>query len=173
MKTLCVIAGKMPIDLLVEKREALFNIRRGQDAKVGNVATTTEVRVGRKQIVHGVNNMWQNRWNFAHKGRAKYTYLRDVETLRDTTRHNSSYFCTQALTGHGNFGSYFRWRRLGADEFRSCGVEEDTVAHFVIKCPEFDPQREALRLNCSGRKVEHWPQVAEHFVSTPEKFYIF
>ena len=56
-----------------------------------------------------------------------------------------SYYCTQALTGHGNIYSHLRKFKILEDEACVCGAVRDTVPHLQLASRQYDPQREALR----------------------------
>ena len=81
-----------------------------------------------------------------------------------------SYYCTQALTSHGDFRSYLRDRQIVDDGTCLCRRAEDTVPHFLLECPAYDPQSVAL----PGFVTEwKWPDAAKLFVSSPEAFHCF
>ena len=52
----------------------------------------------------------------------------------------------------------------------SCSAEDDTVAHFFLECPVFEPQREALR-DVVPVGMWKWSEAAQFFVSSPEAFH--
>ena len=64
-ESLSVIAGEIPIDLLLEKHRALFNLRRGKDARMVHtiVQAGNEHRENRSRVLVIANNVWQTRWN--------------------------------------------------------------------------------------------------------------
>ena len=88
--------------------------------------------------------MWLDRWNALFKGRTTYTYLNNVANRLDARWFRPSYYCTQTLTGHGDFRPYLRERSIVDDGTCLCGPAEDTVTHFLLECPAYDPQRVAL-----------------------------
>lgn len=73
------------------------------------------------------------------------------------------------MTGHGNFQKHLA--RLGlADNNRCiCGANSDSIGHFLIECPLFNSQREALR-DFIPPDDWKWPEATHFLVSTLEAF---
>ena len=79
-ESLCVIAGEIPIDLLLEKHRALFDLQRGRDTKIADtVIQGDEERVNRSRVLEVANNVWQTLWNSSHKGRTAYAYWKGIK----------------------------------------------------------------------------------------------
>ena len=170
-ESLYVVAGAIPIDLLLGQHRTLFNLRRGRDAKVGNavIQVTGETRLDKPRVLREVYKVWQDRWNASSKGRTTYTYLNSISNRLEARWIRPSYYCTQALTGHGDFRSYLRERQIVNDGTCLCGRAEDTVAHFLLECPAYEPQRVALRDFVPDSEWK-WPEAAKLLVSSPEAF---
>ena len=115
---LCIIAGAILIDILLEKHRDLLNLRRGKDAEVREtlIPANNEIRGTRDRVLSEVCRVLQTRWNSCHRCRTMHAYFRDVKQRIFARWTSTLYYCTQALTGHGNFGSYLRERRISADE---------------------------------------------------------
>ena len=75
-----MVFGAILIDILLEKHRALFNFRRGRDAKVGDavISVTGETRVDGPRVLGKVYKVWQDHCNASSNGRTTYTYLDNV-----------------------------------------------------------------------------------------------
>lgn len=155
---------------------ALFNLRRGKDAEVGGGGTLTpagrEKGGARKHVLSEVCRLWQSLWRSSHSGRTTHAYFKDIIDRMTSRWISTSYHCRQAHTGHGNFGSNLREGQIAADESCSCGADNDTVEHFPLECPLFDPQRVALR-DVVPAEMWKWPEAAQYNVSSPQEFHNF
>ena len=142
-ESLRFIAGEITIDLLLEKHRALFNLRRGKDAKISD--TTLQAGNGDREIRYRVLEVANNVWNSSHKGRTAYAYWQNMDGRLKAKWVRLSYYCTQALTGHGNFNSHLRKFKIVEDDACVCGAHRDTVPHLLLECRQYNAQREALR----------------------------
>ena len=135
-ESLCVIAGEIPIDLLLEKHRDLFNLRRGKDARMADtiVQAGNEDRENRSRVLEIANNVWQTRWNSFHQGRTAFVYWKKIDGRLKAKWVRPSYYRTQALTGHGNFYSHLRKFKIVEDEDSVCGAHRDTVPHILLEC---------------------------------------
>ncbi|KAL6417402.1 hypothetical protein ACFW04_012773 [Cataglyphis niger] len=135
-ESLCVVAGVMPVDLLLREYTARYQVRIGNNVKIGNVEILAEI--GKKDVRH----------------RLATPFL------------ESDYWSTQALTGHGDFRA--RLESLGIVDSDVCVCESgiDTVQHFLLDCPLFDAQRQALR-GFVPQSEWKWPEAAHFFSVYP------
>ena len=95
--------------LLLEKHRALFNLRSGKDARIVDtiVQAGNEDRENRSPVLEKAN-VWQTRWNSSHKGHTAFAYWKNIDDKLKAKWVRPSYYCTQALTAHGNFYSQLR-----------------------------------------------------------------
>ena len=81
-----------------------------------------------------------------------------------------NHYVRQALTGHGDFQARLASPGLAeSDDCKCCG-RTDTVSHFLLECPEYEPQRLALLSYIAELK---WPEAAHRLVGTDEAFRVF
>jgi len=106
--------------------------------------------------------MWQTRWTSFHKGCTIFAFFRDVRD-RLAARLETYRYSTQVLTGHGNFRAKLAFFNLVNGDACICKSGVDTVQHFLLDCPLFDAQREALRSVVPEQELQ-WPGVARFFV---------
>ncbi|KAL6416642.1 hypothetical protein ACFW04_013282 [Cataglyphis niger] len=144
-ESLCVVAGVMPVDLLLREYTARYQVRIGNNARIGNVEIPAEIgkKVAFEEIREEAINM-------------------DVRRRLAAPSLESEYWSTQALTGHGDFRA--RLESLGLVDSDVCVCESgiDTVQHFLLDCPLFEAQREALR-DFVPQSEWKWPEAAHFF----------
>nr|BAK38647.1 unnamed protein product [Tribolium castaneum] len=118
-----VIAGVPPIILLAEERASL---RRGTDR-----------RVARSRIMA----RWQREWEEAENGKWTRALIPDVETWANRGHGTVNFYLTQALSGHGCFGSFlFRIGKSDSDACWYCG-EKDDPKHTLFYCVRWEEER--------------------------------
>lgn len=165
----CVVAGVLPVEILLEQQRARYAIRVGRDARINNVDIPGNARNAVAIIKEQAINLWQAQWTSSEKGRTTFAFFNNVRERMNARWFRPDHYSTQALTGHGDFR--VRLASLGLVEGVdcSCGLP-DTVGHFILECPNFEPQRVALRESIGARD---WPEVAQPLVSSEEVFSIF
>ena len=170
LESLCVAAGELPIDLLLEQSTARYNIRIGKNAVFNDVEIECRDEDAVDQIRSQAVNLWQAQWTSSSKGRTTLAFLPDIRERMSMGWLRPNHYVTQALTGHGDFQA--RLASLGlaeSDDCKYCGGT-DTVGHFLLKCPKYEPQRLAL-LSYIGEL--RWPEAAHQLVGTDEAFRVF
>ena len=118
------IAGCPPYDLLVWERARNWESR-------GKEATNNRQEMLRR---------WQERWS--QYGGWASVFIKDVRAWQERGPP-SDYHTTQAMTGHGAFGTYLKKiKKMDSDEcWFGCRVP-DTPAHTVFECAKFRKARE-------------------------------
>lgn len=170
-ESLCVVAGATPVDIVLKEYAARYKIRKEENAKIGNVEIRAEEENAIDRIKDEAINMWQTRWTSSHKGRTTFAFFKDVRERLDA-RLETDHYSTQVLTGHGNFRAKLEYFKLVTGDACICKSGVDTAQHFLLECPLFDAQREALR-SVVPEEEWRWPGVAHFIVSNPEVFAIF
>lgn len=123
-----VVAGIPPIDLQAQERKYMY-----QQGKNGNIKDAR-----RRTMI-----LWQERWsnNFL---KAQWTkqLIPDLTKWMECEHRRTDYYLTQALTGHGVFGTYvYRIGKAKGDECAYCG-DPDTAAHTIFSCKRWKQLRE-------------------------------
>ncbi|XP_074031356.1 uncharacterized protein [Leptinotarsa decemlineata] len=134
-----VITGIPPIDLLVEER------RRLDDRET----FTEEVRAEERNRTIG---KWQQRWT-ANTSTAQWTkrLIPNLKPWLDCKFKNLEYFVTQALTGHGSFGSFtYRIGKTADVRCRYCQADDDPQ-HTILSCPRWHSARHELEASVGDR----------------------
>uniref|UniRef100_A0A8D8R397 Reverse transcriptase zinc-binding domain-containing protein n=2 Tax=Cacopsylla melanoneura TaxID=428564 RepID=A0A8D8R397_9HEMI len=85
---------------------------------------------------------WQCKWNAEYqKGQWTKRLIKDIEPWVKRNHGDLTYRMTQALTGHGCFGTFLkRIRKVSVDTCKYC-PETDTPEHTVFQCVRFDVER--------------------------------
>ncbi|XP_066157699.1 uncharacterized protein [Euwallacea fornicatus] len=137
-----VLAGMPPLDLLVRERAQLCGM--GEDG-----ADAEGARRDRGEVREEMLGIWQARWD-AYEGHAK-TFVNDVARWYGRSHGSLNYYVTQALSGHGVFGTYLK--KIGksrSDACWFCGAR-DTPAHTVFVCTHYDVYRDEAANLCRTR----------------------
>lgn len=166
--SLCVIAGEPPIDLLLEKRVALYKAKKGQnirffDKEIPNDERTIE------NIEEAMINEWQSRWSSSEKGRTTYRFFKDIRTRLEAEWFKPNHYATQFLTGHGDFARRLKSLGLSGSGECLCGGE-DTAMHQLLECPLNETLRQELfqKVGFDGNDAE-----LNIFVSSQRDFELF
>lgn len=154
-----VIAGIVPIDLLIAERIAISNdVTNGIPRHVSKPARRQETMTA-----------WNDRWRTSIKGRETFAYFPTVEYRLRLLKVNWSHYTTQYLSGHGNFRSKLHGFRLQPEPWcPHCGEgTEETSWHCLAECPEYDIERRELREIWTNVPIENR---RIHAVSSLENF---
>jgi hypothetical protein len=151
-----VLAGNLPMDLEIEIRNCLSEIKHGRNVTfLGEIITpnTFDSRHHCKEYINlRAIDCWQSRWEAAPKGRTTFQFVPDVYRRLTGPEINFSHNKTQVLTGHGNFNIH--QERLGKSEnghCQSCFNIDDDPIHRILDCPNFEEARNKLRASLN------WP----------------
>lgn len=129
-----VIAGVIPIDLMIEER-----IGRRTDKEAG-VDGGESKRVRREETL----DRWQERWVTSTKGRETFEYIPDVRQ-RKKVHWETDHYTTQFVSGHGRFKGKLRgFNLVPSDRCDHCGVAE-TATHVLSDCPYYEEERREMR----------------------------
>lgn len=123
-----VLCGTPPLDLLALERQEMYN---GRDKETARVDTMSK---------------WQRRWDESTKGRWTHRLVGDLSTWVGRKHGELSYHLTQAMTGHGCFGSYLkRIKKIASAECPHCDTgEDDDAEHTLFGCSAWAAERAAL-----------------------------
>lgn len=168
-ESLCVTAGATPVDILLQEGRARYEIRKGRDAKIGNIEVEATDDHAIERIKDEGRRMWQARWDSSTKGRTTYDFFGNISRRISAQWIQPNHWSAQVLIGHGDFRARLASLGLADDGACDCGGGEETVPHFLLECPNFESQRVALRDEISSENWR-WPDVAPLLVSTPEAF---
>ncbi|XP_030766317.1 uncharacterized protein LOC115890278 [Sitophilus oryzae] len=134
-KAILVLAGIPPIKLQTEQRSLVY--------KHGD-----QFRFEARNIIL---DKWQDAWS-QYQGWAK-TFILDVRVWVNCKAINIDNFVTQAITGHGVFGTYPK--RIGKRDSDTCTYcnTVDSPGHTIFLCPRWQTIREETEEICQ-RKLE-------------------
>ncbi|KAJ8910377.1 hypothetical protein NQ315_012824 [Exocentrus adspersus] len=128
-----VIAGTIPMDLMVEERRSIYTAEGDKTEAMKEQRETTIRR-------------WQVRWEGSTKGRWTWRLINDIKSWLNRKQGEVDYYITQALTGHGSFLSYLK--KIGKTNDDACPEcrEPDTAYHTLFECERWLRERYQMRL---------------------------
>lgn len=124
-----VVAGLIPIPLLVEEHRRLFEAGEGRAEEQKREARIMTL------------DAWQREWESCTKGRWTYKLLNNVRDWVNRRHGEMNYFICQLLTGHGSFSTYRR--KIGKTEEDLCIYcgEVDSPEHAFFACSRWEAER--------------------------------
>ena len=146
-----IIAGVLPIDLLIEARARAYKFKRNP----------TEGTIG--TIYHEATQKWKARWETTPKGRATYEFFRTPQERLVHRWINPDHYTTQFISGHGDFKSKLKSFQLSEEDTCDCGMEE-TLEHVLEVCRLFEEERQRLRDSIQELELP-WPREKREFVT--------
>ena len=166
---LCVLSGSLPVEILLQQRIALYNLRKGREANIGEVTLYGHSEEKEEKIKAEAVRLWQSKWNSSEKGRITFRFITDIKERLGKKWLRPNHSSAQVLTGHGNFAQKLESQRLAASGACRCGGA-GTAERLLFKCPANSDLRQNLirQLN-----IDEMPAEETFFVSTPEIFQIF
>ena len=151
-EALQVIAGVIPIDLLVEIRAILHNKKRGRDEAPDE-----------RTIVGEAIEKWQERWQTTSKGRTTFEYFDSIKDRLENCWVRPDHYTTQFISGHGDFNSKLKSFSFSEVDTCECGGIE-TAHHILENCPIFNEERQEFR-NALGELDLRWPEEKWEYVT--------
>lgn len=155
-EALQVMAGKLPLDLVVALAALGAKIKRNEESSCLGVVlrrrhgSSVEIYNSglseKKRIVKEFALQWQSRWNDAVNGRVTFEFLPDVNLVNTVVRPwlwpklAASFF----MTGHGPFKSNLKRLGIVNDDMCFCGLEE-TWRHVLFECEIYNDIRNRYR----------------------------
>lgn len=160
---LVVVAGVVPIDLLLKERAAAYNLKKNRPFKLGDltfepqdiIPNAEQLNTIAKQIETQTTNTWQINWQQSTKGRITYKFFNDVTSRMTAHWINTTYYSTQLLTGHGQIRDMQKARNIAADDLCEC-KKKDSVEHIIFECVKLQQFRDRLKQNLAAEGVT-WP----------------
>ena len=167
-----VIAGMIPIDILVDEAKRLDDIKR----------SSTQINSSIRKVERDKSvRQWQNIWETSRKGRWTYNLIPRINIWLNRKHGEVNYYLTQFLSGHGGYRSYLY--RFGLDTTPycpHCPNREENPEHVVFHCPRFNQERREAEevigcLNVQNiisvmlNKKEHWDIICSMIKSIHEK----
>lgn len=113
----------------------------------------------------------ETEWESATKGRTTSAFFDNIIERLRAQWIKPDHWCTQALTGHGNFRAKLAELNIVNDGHYSCGAK-DTVEHFILECTKYEAQRVALKDTVSHNKWI-WLEVTRYLATEPDTYPIF
>ena len=133
----CVLAGMMPIGIIVKEDEERYDLRGVEGAR-GHSRSFSMYR-------------WQREWSSSSKGRWTHRLIPELLVWVDRRHGEINFHLTQVLSGHGCFRQYLhRFGHAESAACPSCANTEETAEHVLFDCPRFTEARNDM-MAVSGR----------------------
>lgn len=141
VRALQVITGSVPITLLAQERNRLFGREGG--------CLPEHRREERIRTLEEWQALWEENTEVAQWTKS---LIPDLRAWVKCKHRRLNYFLTQALTGHGSYGTYLK--RMGKQPDENCFYcgEQDTAEHTLFRCDRWSRQRSEARLD-TGREI--------------------
>lgn len=124
-----VIAGLVPLQLQIEERGRIW--RKGCRMKETEDENTMTA--------------WQEKWLQSSKGEWTRRLIPDIKKWVRREHGETTYYMTQAMSGHGNFCKYlYRIGKINDPLCAYCKCEEDDAEHTIFVCPRWRETRTNL-----------------------------
>ncbi len=89
-------------------------------------------------------------------------FIPSVDSAKILNSNTLSYQTNQLLSGHCRLNAYqYRFKHVSSP-FCSCLTEEETVEHFILRCPNFSIHREPLIRSVLQLKLTWPPRLCLH-----------
>jgi hypothetical protein len=151
-EALQIIAGVMPIDLLIEVRARLYRKKRSH---------TEGSSV--KAIIQEAIQTWHEHWQTTSKGRTTFEYFNNPKERIVSRWVNPDHYVTQFISGRGDFNSKLKTFQSNEVDTCDCGMEE-TPQHILEVCRLFDEERQRLRNSMQEMELS-WPKEKWEFIT--------
>lgn len=159
---LMVIAGEIPIDLVLEERVLKYKVRKNKACQIGEI---NFIPGGdRIKAVQEIETMsltkWERRWSASTKGQETRRYFPRVQDRMRQPWIELNHYSVQFLSGHGDFREKLYSFNLCLSEICECG-EVDSPQHLIEDCAVFVEERRELQ-----EKLEpgEWPPSPQDLV---------
>ena len=149
---LCILAGTIPIDLIIMERAILFNTV----TEAGQTLEETTLNLLKKNVRVATMEKWQEKWDRAEFGRWTYRWSPNVTTWYSGKLGRPDFHTTQARTGHGCFRPFLKKINRGNMEecWFGCATAGgsplmDDVEHTLFRCKRWSQER--LKMKSAAR----------------------
>ena len=136
-----VIALSPPLDILVTKRSLQYLLKTERPIwYYGAFPDTVNVDLTKEEWSRMVDTVWEERWALSERGPWTHEVFPHI-SVRRRTDLRLDFWLTQALSGHGVFGSYLHRFHRRVTAACPCGAPEETPKHIFGECPRFADTR--------------------------------
>lgn len=132
-EAVCVIAGMMPIDILLEEDVECYNER--------GLVNVRPVKRAASLL------KWQSAWDTSAKGRWTHRLIPDVSKWVNRGHGQVNFHLSQVLSEHGCFKKFLhRFGFADTAECPECVGEVESAEHVMFACPRFEVERISMLL---------------------------
>lgn len=137
-EAVCVIAGMMPICIVIKEDSECFHTRAQCNDGGASIA----------RALHRDESLrkWQEEWDNSTKGRWTHRLIPRIKEWVNRPHGELTSHLTQFLSGHGCFQQYLhRFGHAVSPLCADCEQADETPEHVVFVCPRFEKERWEMR----------------------------
>ena len=135
-------------------------------------ATTLSLQFLKENIQKFSQELWQAEWNNSKAGHITKLFFPTPSSARLLNETNVPQSTMQLLTGHSRLNTFLARISAVPSSLCSCEIEDESIEHFLFRCPRFADQQETFRLSLQSLQTS-WPPSLNILVQTMEHFHIF
>lgn len=170
--SLQVISGSLPIDLMIEEKIRIYNMKKKKkqfESAEETMDIEEEDEETEEKIKEEMMIKWQDKWTKeVSKGQWTKTLIPNIQKWTSRSHGKVCYELSQFLTGHGHFKSFqFKIKKVPNENCRYCPNTKDDPEHTVFQCKNFEKTRE----DCVRKEGElNKNNIIEKMLSTEESW---
>jgi hypothetical protein len=134
--------------------------------KASHQITTAEKKQMKKTIADITRRRWDTEWMRSSTGRLTWAFFPNTTTADKIEELNIPYQAAQLFTGHCRLNLYLNRFTHAASPMCSCGRDQESVTHFMFRCPIFNETRQIFRHKCF-QVTKIWPPTLQPFYFCP------
>ena len=115
----------------------------------------------KEQLSQLLHQIWRNEWTTSLAGGTTRLFFQSPDSALILEEIDIPYTAMQILTGHSRLNSFLSRFQATTSALCNCLLEEETVSHFLFRCPNFESQQEIFRNSLSTVNVQWPPQLRE------------
>ncbi len=133
-EAVCVLAGILPIEIVVDERKEGISVTRRINLKSAKVLW---VRHEERQVTLC---KWKERLSKSSKGEWTCLLIHNLEVWLERRHGQMNFYVTQVMSGHGAFNAYlFHMKLAESPDCTNCNRRgrDDNAWHTLFECPAF------------------------------------
>ena len=172
-RTALVLSGSIPIEkrakiLAIQSQLKRYNsatVRFHMQNSAFTPAMLRHCNIDPSQLGNGVKtllhqffrNLWEHEWSLHGKSHTTKQFFPEASAAKILSYRRNSYQLIQVLSGHSRLNGFLN--RIGKrdDPTCDCGIEEETMEHFLFSCPLHHMHRITLKNVALREGATSWP----------------
>ena len=148
-QAVCVLAGRMPLDVRAVMMRAVFLASAGDPASRGppvDAEARARITALKRSALEDAMIEWQTLWDGFDRENWTRRLVASVRTFCGASvLLQMDYWTMQLLTSHGSFASFrVRLGKASCAACGDCGAARDDAEHVLVVCPSYNSERAEL-----------------------------